>query len=609
MLDSGNMPEPDSQETADLLHLGLPISQKVVLVIDLVESVRLMAADEAGVVARWHDFTQYARSRTIPAHQGRLVKSLGDGLMVEFEQPRQAVNAALALHLEIANRNPSLGSERQMHLRAGVNATHVYTDHNDIYGSGVNLAARIATLAGPGETVVTAQVRDGLTDGLDASIEDLGECYLKHIEQPVRAYRVGAAGAAPVVVARREYATPLQPTIAVIPFTSRSNQSEHFAVGELIADSVIGQLSRTAELKVISRMSATVFRNRTANLRELEDQLGCNYALSGSYLVIGSQGGGKLLITAELADSANQKIVWYDRFHAEIGDLLQIESECVDRLSQAVHLAILRQEAERAQLQPVPTLAAYSLKLSGIELMHRSQSVDFDKGHDVLLALSERHTRSADTKAWLAKWHVLRVLRGNSPAPAEDARLAMDACRSALEVDPGNSLALAVKGYTLCQMLGDADSAKVTLDQAIQNSPSEVHARLYRSTMSAIFGNTESSVEDALIAKSLSPFDPHAYFLETILASAYAANCEYGKAIDAANRSLRLYHDHAPTLRTLLLAQVEGGFHTDAQSTLLRLRTAMPGLSIARYNAIGSSNSSSRQRMVKVFRAMGIPET
>lgn len=609
MPDSGKMPEPDPQEPAELLHLALPISQKVVLVIDLVESVRLMAADEAGTVARWHDFAQTAQNQSIPAHHGRLVKSLGDGLMVEFENPRDAANAAHTLHAIMQKGNAGQNPERQMHLRAGINATHVYTDDNDIYGAGVNLAARIATLAGPGETVVTAQVRDGLTDGLDASIEDLGECYLKHIAEPVRAYRVGAAGAAPVVVAQREYATPLQPTIAVIPFVARSNAPEHFAIGELIADGVIGQLSRTAELKVISRMSATAFRKRSANLRELEDQLGCNYALSGSYVVIGSQGGGKLLITAELADSANERIVWFDRFHAEVGDLLQIESACVDRLSQAVHLAILRLEAERAQLQPVPTLAAYSLKLSGIELMHRSQAVDFDKGHEVLLALSERHTRSADTKAWLAKWHVLRVLRGNSPAPAEDARLAMDACRSALEVDPGNSLALAVKGYTLCQMLGDADSAKVSLDQAIQNSPSEVHARLYRSTMSAIFGNTQSAVEDALIAKSLSPFDPHAYFLETILASAYAANCDYGKAIEAANRSLRLYHDHAPTLRTLLLAQVEGGLHTDAQSTLLRLRAAMPSLSIARYNAIGSSNSSSRQRMVKVLRAMGVSET
>lgn len=202
--------------------------------------------------------------------------------MVEFDEPRDAVAAALALHAIAAQINRPLPPDRQMHLRAGINATHVFTDANDIYGAGVNLAARLATLAGPGETVVSATARDGLSDGLDATLEDLGECYLKHIDQPVRAYRAGAGGAAPVVVAQREYMAPLQPTVAVIPFTSHSRAPEHFAIGELIADGVIGQLSRTVELKVISRLSTTVFRNREADMPQLETHLVANCVLSGS---------------------------------------------------------------------------------------------------------------------------------------------------------------------------------------------------------------------------------------------------------------------------------------------------------------------------------------
>ena len=189
MPDSGTITATDNQEPADLLRMALAVSQKVVLVIDVVESVRLMAADEPGTVARWHNFVQTARHLTIPQHKGRLVKSLGDGLMVEFENSRDATNAAQAFHIAINASNAGLPADRQMHLRAGINDTPVYTSQMDIFGAGVNLAARLATLAGPGETVVSASVRDGLTDGLDANIEDLSECYLKHIDEPVHITR------------------------------------------------------------------------------------------------------------------------------------------------------------------------------------------------------------------------------------------------------------------------------------------------------------------------------------------------------------------------------------------------------------------------------------
>lgn len=608
MPETGKLPEPDFVDTAAIMPFALPISQKVVLVIDLVESVRLMEADEAGVVARWHDFAQAAQNFTIRKHQGRLVKSLGDGLMVEFEQPRDAVNAALALHGEIGKGNHALLPERQMHLRAGINATHVYTDHNDIFGAGVNLAARLATLAGPGETVVSASVRDGLTDGLDASVEDLGPCYLKHLEQPVQAYRVGKAGAAPVVVARAQYEAPMQPVIAVIPFDARGNEPEYFAVGELIADGVIALLTRSADLTVISRLSATGFRGRKVELTEISQRLSANYVLSGGYWLVGSAGGGKLLVTAELADAQSGQIVWTERFNADVGDLLHSESECASRIAQACHQGILNREVKRVQLQPTATLTAYSLKLSGISLMHRSAREDFERGRSVLGALAERHQRSADTYAWLAKWHVLRVIRGISPAPAKDARDALDACRRALDIAPDHALALAVQGYALCQMMGAGDEARVCLDRAIALAPNEVHAWLYRSVWSSLYGSSQDCVDEALHARRLSPFDPHAYFLETVLASAYAFNRDYDQALETAARALKLDRNHAPTLRAMLLAQVEAGHIDVARQTLQQLMVVTPGFTISAYQSMGSGNSPGRKRVVAALRTVGLAE-
>jgi adenylate cyclase len=596
---------PSADFDADALA---PRELRVVLVCDVVESVRWMEQDEDYAVSRWQAFTQHVRSTIVPAHGGSVVKSTGDGMMVEFPSARSAVQAAAALHAHAAQGNTDPAPQRHLQLRTGIHETHARRDAHDLYGHGVNLAARITTLAGPGEIIVSAPVRDHLTDALDGDIEDMGECYLKHIAEPQRVYRVGAASVQPVLVPQWGYAASLQPTIAVIPLEARSNEPEHFSIGELIADGVIGQLSRSADLKVISRLSATAFRGRGASTEEIQKSLGANYILSGSYWVVGNQGGGKILLSVELSDTKSNHIVAFERFTTDLGDLLDGQSATAIDIAQMCCQSILHCEASKVKLQPTATLAAYTLKLSGISLMHRSQVSDFEKSHDILSALSERHQKSADSYAWLAKWHVLRVIRGISAKPKEDAIKSIDACRRALDSAPDHSLALAVKGYALCQLMGQSDDARHLLDLAKKLAPNEVHAWLYRSVWSSNYGDTQEAVVEAEQARLLSPCDPHAYFFETILASAYACNREYDKAIQSAKRSLKMDYNHAPTLRTLMLAQFESGDDQAAIHTLEQLKLVLPQLSIAQYESMGSRESPSRRRVVAALRALKVPE-
>lgn len=604
-------PQVDA-DTGDLISLTdealLPRRQKVVLVMDLVESVRLMAADEETVVQRWHAFTQHARAQVLPARHGRHVKSLGDGLLAEFDSARDAVQAAHQLHHYFDETNRTLPPEQQLHLRAGLNAAQIYIGAVDIYGAGVNLAARVASLAGPGETTVTTEVRDLLTDGLDGEIQDMGECYLKHVPEPVRVWRVGSPGNQPVLQPAAEQPQARIPGIAVIPFSARSNEPEHFAIGELIADAVISLLSRSAHLRVISRLSSTAFRQRDAMLDEVSQRLGVQFVLSGSYVIMGNAGGGKMLITTELSDAHSGRLVWTERFNAEVGDLLQAESECAHRIALAVSAAILNTETDKARLQPVATLSAYTLQLSAINLMHRSPVADFEKGRDLLLALAERHPRASEVRAWLAKWHVLRVIRGISADPADDARHAMDACRQALDLAPENPLALAVKGYALSQIMDDQEGAQRNIDQALALAPNESHAWLYRSVWDTHVGQYANAVECALKARLLSPLDPHAYFLETVLATAYATNGEHDKAIASATAALRLDRTHPPALRTLMVSQFESGDTEGASATLVRLRAASPGLSIQSYTNMGSASSPVRRQTIEIFKALGLPD-
>ena len=258
---------------------------KVVLVLDLVESVRLMAANEAAVINQWRGFMHHATTQVLPACHGRLVKSLGDGLLAEFDQPIDAVQAALALHRYFAPLNQTLPSAQQLHLRAGINATHLYVDENDVYGQGVNLAARVADLASPGETLVTASVFDSIVIGVDAEVEDRGESYLKHWPEPVRTwmlYPVSSDSAAVRPRVPEGVAADFRPSIAVVPFETRSHAAEQYVIGELIADGVIAQLSRSQNLRVISRMSTTAFRGRQRTADEIGQRLDASFVLGGS---------------------------------------------------------------------------------------------------------------------------------------------------------------------------------------------------------------------------------------------------------------------------------------------------------------------------------------
>ena len=586
------------------LPAALTRNTKVLLVMDVVESVRIMEQDQDDFVRRWQQLVEHAEQQVLPLHGGRIVKSLGDGLMLEFASAQGCVKAAFALHHFSDHVNDGQLPERHMHLRIGAHLAEFVTDKHDIYGTDVNLTARIATLAGPREFVVSANLRDHLTAGLDADIEDLGECHLKHVKEPLRAYRVGHAGHAPVVQATNAAPPDFRPTIAVIPFEARSNEPEHFVIGELVADGIIAQLSRSADLRVISRLSTTAFRGRPNAIAEIGSRLSATFVLSGSYIA----SRGKILIMAELADARNNQIVWADRVSGDTMDLLQAKSEMLNRISDAASGALIDSEVQQSLTLPLPRLDSGALLLGGITLMHRSSLRDFDRSREVLEGLLERHNRAPAPRAWLAKWYTMRVIRGMSDKPEKDTQLAIEQARRAQDLSPDNALAVAIEGYARCQLLGEAEVARACIERAIKLNPNEPLAWLYQSVWSSIWGSPVSAVAEAKYAADLSPIDPLKYFFDVILASSLTINGEYDSATEFAKRSLRANHQHQPALRVLLQAQTESGNLDQARETLMRLLQELPTLTVSSYLSMGSSDSATRKRFAEVLRKMDVPE-
>jgi adenylate cyclase len=583
---------------------AMPRHTKVLLVMDVVESVRLMEQDEDEFIRRWQALVNEVEHRLLPLHGGRLVKSLGDGLMLEFADARHCTKAAFALQELSRQGNGNRPPDQHMHLRVGGHLADFVAGQHDIYGSDVNLTARIATLAGPDEIVVTAELRDQITAGLDADVEDLGECHLKHVKEPVRAYRLGPVGHAPVIPASEASAADFRPTIAVIPFEARSNEPEHFVIGELIADGVIAQLSRSPDIRVISRLSTTAFRGRARAMPEVESRLDATFVLSGSYIATGT----KILLMAELADTRKNEIVWAERIAGDTIDLLQTQSELLNRLAEATARALIDTEVQQSLVQPMPRLDSSSLLLGGISMMHRSSVRDFQRSRQALDALIERHSRIATPRAWMAKWHIMRIVRGLSSSPEEDAHLALEQTKRALDIEPSNALTLAVEGHAYCQLFSNYELAELRLQQSIASNPNEPMAWLFKSVLSTMWGGPTDAVTEVEYANALSPIDPLKYYFDMLLASALLTVNDHHRAIECARHSLRANRHHAPTLRVLLTAQVEVGLLEDARSTLSLLLQEMPGLTLSSYLAIGSASSVTRQRCAVALRAMGIPE-
>jgi class 3 adenylate cyclase/tetratricopeptide (TPR) repeat protein len=547
-------------------------------------AVELAGPDErvnGTAASRWQAVVDDVASNVLPLHSGRLLKNLERGVLLGFPRVPHAAKAAFDIQRICDNANAGMPQQRQLLLRMGMQVGAA--DDREVY-AGVDLASRLTTLAGPGEIVVSAEVRDQLTPVLDADIEDLGDCYLKPLTHPVRAYRVGPPGPRPVIEPA-DATGELRPTIAVIPFTARTAEPQHQILGEVLADEIISSLSRTADMNVISRLSTTAFRGREATLEEVGALLHANYILSGAYHVADA----KFTLVAELADTKSGRVVWMDDAKGDVGSILSARDELIDRLVAKVGAAITARELEKALVQPLPTMESYTLLIGAIGLMHRLSRHDFGRARELLETLIERAPRSAIPHAWLAKWHVLRVWQGWGGPPrdpygeSQEAQVALDCTKRALDSDPSCSLALAIDGFVHTNLLKQLDVALQRYELAINVNPNDSLAYLLKGTLHAFQGDGGQAIKDTQRALRLSPLDPHRYFYDSLAATAALSAARYDRAIDLAQRSLRSNRMHTSTLRAMAIAQWLSGRHQDARNTVIQLMKIEPTLSVQSY--------------------------
>ena len=554
-------------------------ASRTIVFVDVVESVRKVFTHETATIAQVRQLLDITEQQVLPRTGGRLVKSTGDGMLLEFATVLEALPAMLAIRAACQDLAPHLPPEQRVQVSIGAHAGDVIIDARDVYGHSVNLAARLQGIAGPDEIVVSATVRDLLTPFLDADIEDLGECFLKNVPESVRAYRIGPPGPRPTIAGDTVLTQDLRPTIAVVPFTALTHDIADRVVADVLADELIASFSRAADLNVISRLSTNAFRDRDLALDDIRSYLHAQYALTGSYRVV----AGRLVVVAALSDTRNQHTVWSATLRGAVNDILLGEDPLLHSIVAAVSAAIVSREIERAASVPLPNLESYSLLMGAIAMMHRGTARDFARARDLLNALIERARRAPAPYAWLGKWHVLHSVQGQAADPEAEAQLALDCTKRALDVDPRCSLALAIGGFVNTNLLHRFDVAEQHYTLALQVNPNESLAWLLRGTLHAFRGEGAAAMADSEHALRLSPLDPLHYFYESLAATAALSAGRYERAVELAQLSLRGNRTHTSTFRALAIAQVQLGQLEAARKTVAELLVLDPALTVSAY--------------------------
>ena len=549
-----------------------------ILAADVAGYSRLMGADEEGTLERLKALRHELFDPKIAEHRGRIVKTTGDGMLVEFASVVDAVRCAVAVQQTMPERNTGIGADSRIELRIGINLGDVIVEGDDLYGDGVNIAARIEALADAGGVFVSNTVHDQVRDRLPFVFEDLGEQQVKNIERPVRVYRVGPrpsrppAGETPAVQLTAAPVLPLpdKPSIAVMPFANMSGdpEQEYFADG--MVEEIITALSRIRWLFVIARNSTFTYKGQAIDVKQVGGELGVRYVLEGSV----RKAGGRVRITAQLLDAATGAHLWADRFDGALDDVFDLQDKVATSVAGVIEPALQTAETARSADRPTNDLTAYDLYLRAYA-MTLSSSALFPEALRLLEQAIERDPHYGPALARAALCCFRLVTDGRSDDPASDTRKGTDLARRALQVardDPG---ALADAAAALAYFGEDIGAMMALVDRALALNPSFARGWYISGVIKLWAGQPDVAIEHVEASMRLSPRAPVGPALGVIGGAHFFAR-RFTEAVPKLLLAIQEYSSYIQPYRYLAACYAHMGQFDDAQEIVARLRAISP---------------------------------
>jgi adenylate cyclase len=585
----------------------LHIETTTIMFADVVESVRLIEQDESRNVVRIRSLLKFLATSIALKHGGIVLERRGDGLLIKFPNDRSAAACAPEFHAQAAIANSGFDASDVIALRVGIHKAEVIADEGAVYGRGINVAARVASLAGPGETVASAAVRDQLTHGVDASFRDMGACFVKNVAEPVRAYQLSAVNN----TAPEPLEQPLPDlsgsdhcvALAVLPMLRDEGADSELCGTDVFVDQLIDALSQSASLRVISRLSSNAFRRRGTADMDAGKMLRAHYVLGGTCI----ESSGYMSAHLELTHCNSGQVVWEEAFQFKSIDALNSNSDAVRKAAARVMESLTQTELQVAHGRPLPNLAAHTLYLAAVTFLHRFSHVDFDRARLMLEALRERAPRNASPAAWLARWHVFRIVQGWSTDVKRDGALAHDFSQRALDHDPRSSLALAMAGSVEAGVNRDLTAARNYYDLALASNPNEPLAWLLKSVAHGFMGEADAALQSSQRSLQLSPLDPLRFYYDSLSSAAAMGANQYGRAVELAQRAIHANCMHGSAYRTLAIAQVTLNDVSAAQTTVRRLLAIEPQSTVQQFLARAAAQSAQNDLFAKALETAGLP--
>jgi TolB-like protein/class 3 adenylate cyclase len=578
-----------------------------ILAADVAGYSQLMGADEEGTLAALKAIRRELGDPKIAEHRGRIVKTTGDGLLVEFQSVVDAVRCAVEVQQGIAERNAAVPEGKRIEFRIGIHQGDIIVEDDDIFGDGVNIAARLEGLGDPGGVCVSRVVRDEVRDKLDVAFDDLGEQSLKNIARPLRVFavRVGEA-VAPPIAEKPALPLPDKPSLAVLPFQNMSGdpEQEYFADG--MVEEITTAISRLPWLFVIARNSSFTFKGKAIDVKQVARELGVRYVLEGSV----RKSGNRVRITGQLIDAATGNHIWADRFDGALDDIFELQDRVASSVVGAIEPRLRLSEIERASRKATENLGAYDLYLRALAQTYRNTEEGLAEAIVLLrraLAIDPSYAPAAALVAWCC-W--LQRVQGWGALSDEDIAAAVGLARQALEAGRDDPDTMWQAAFALLVLAGEPAMVEAILDRALTLNPNAAMAWQAKGWVHALRNRPEAAIEAFDRALRLSPFDPLAYYALAGVATAHLVSRRFDRAVEWANRALHAQSRATTAIRMKIVANAHLGRLDEARADLRRLLAIDPGLTVTRYLAFLAPSTVPEviDLMIAGLRLAGLPE-
>jgi TolB-like protein/class 3 adenylate cyclase len=561
-----------------------------ILAADVVGYSRLMGRDESGTLALLREHRSRRLEPALARYRGRLVKLTGDGALVEFASAVDALSAAIEFQQAMNDADPERPETERIVFRIGLHLGDVIIEGDDLYGDGVNIAARLESQAPVGGILVSRSVHEAVAGRLEATFADLGDLALKNIERPIQAFSVqwepsdwrrpSSSPLEPSSPQRQPsslepLALPDKPSIAVLPFQTFSADPEQECFADGVVEDIITALSRFKSLFVIARNSSFVYKGRSPDIRQVGRELGVRYVLEGSV-----RKAQRVRITGQLIDAMTGAHIWAERFDGTLGDLFELQDQVTETVVGAIAPQLERAEIERAKRKPTESLDAYDYHLWGMTNLHRGtrESIDEALAHfDRALQLDPNFASAHAMAAWCHFWRKVNGWMTDPREIAEGARLA----RRAVELGGDDAVALTRGGHALAHLAGDVDGGIALIEKALWLNPNLASAWFLGGFLRVWNGDPDGALEHLERAMRLSPLDPELYRMQAGMAVAHLFAGRFDSASSWAEKSFKQMPSLLMVVGILAASHALAGRTHEAQRAIGHLRQLDPTLRVS----------------------------